>query len=107
MKLLLQTTSFKPVLIPGVIPSSISYNGNIEGYDLNDLKSLCYIKFSLDDTVSPEEVIQDIKSKFCMNPDTRNVDDYILVSDDKTRITIKSWAGSRGWSEGISFSFQE
>ncbi len=105
-KLLLYTNSFKPLSIPfAVDPYSVSYSGNVEGYPPADLKSFCFIGFTLEDSSKLQETVEHIKSKFNLNRDNCNIDDYITVNEEKARIRIKCYPGSAGWYDGIAFSF--
>ena len=87
-------------------PSSLKFEGSIEGYDYKDLKSKNCIGFSLIDPSKTEEIVTAIKLKFNRNPEYVDINAYIGINRgyEIPKIWIILDNGSRGMSNPFSFN---
>lgn len=110
MNLIISCNSFKQLKVEGIDISSFSYYGSTDDYDYNDIKSYNIIGFSLSDLTKTQEVLEFIKTKFSLNPEMCDVEDFAWIrekGEKPPKIGIKFSNGSKGMINPPSIEFQQ
>jgi len=94
--------------------TTFNFYGSTEDYNYDDEQSFNSVGFTLSDISKTNEVFEEIKSLFKLNPEYCKVEDYVKLrtefesyrKDKRPRISIKFKSGHKGSTNPPEFSFE-
>ena len=89
--------------------ATFSFSAHTSEYDCTDPKSDAWVSFEVDKTIDANtyEIFNKVKADFCqnINPEYIDVDQYILLSSDFKRISIRLGTSDSGMANPSQFEF--